>query len=76
MRIMKHWDKSPREHGEIAVLWGFQDPADKVLSNMAWVQHWPYFEQEFAPDYLLWSHPTQMTDSAVSVETIGPKESR
>lgn len=60
----------------IAELWGFQDPADKVLSNVVWIQHLPSFEQKFAPDYLLWSLLTQITDSAVSVETTGPKESK
>lgn len=33
-----------------AVLWGFQDPADKVLSNVFQIQHWPCFAQELAPD--------------------------
>lgn len=58
----------------ITGLWGFQDPADKVLSDVVWIQHWPCFEQELALDHLLCSPPTQMTSPAVSVGTILPKE--
>lgn len=54
--IMKHWDKSPGERGEL-----LRSGVFKIqLTTWVGIQPWPCFEQELALDYLLWSPLTQI----------------
>lgn len=43
--ITKHW--LPRKVGKSPSFEVFRTSLDKALSNLIWIQYWPYFKQEF-----------------------------